>query len=46
MKALIIYHSKTGHTKAAADDIARGLEEKGVEVTVEEAAKADPSKAG
>ena len=46
MKALIIYHSKTGHTKAAADDIARGLKEKAVEVTVEEAVKADPAKAG
>lgn len=46
MKALIIYHSKTGHTRAAADDIARGLKEKGVEVTVEEAAKSDPAKAG
>jgi NAD(P)H dehydrogenase (quinone) len=45
MKALIIYHSKTGHTKAAADDIARGLDEKGVEVTIEEAAKADPASA-
>jgi len=45
MKALIIYHSKTGHTRAAADDIARGLDEKGVEVTIEEAAKADPAKA-
>ena len=46
MNALIIYHSKTGHTKAAADDIARGLKEKGVEVTVEKAVKADPAKAG
>ena len=46
MKALIIYHSKTGHTKAAADDIARGLKEKGVEVTIEEAGRADPAKAG
>ncbi len=46
MKALIIYHSKTGHTKAAAEDIARGLKEKGVEVTIDAAAEADPSKAG
>ena len=46
MKALIIYHSKTGHTKAAADNISRGLAEKGVDVTIEEAAKSDPAKAG
>ncbi|MBN2169616.1 MAG: flavodoxin domain-containing protein [Actinobacteria bacterium] len=46
MKALIVYHTKTGHTKAAADDIARGLGEKGVEVTVEDAANADPAKVG
>jgi flavodoxin len=45
LRALIIYHSKTGHTRAAADDIARGLKEKGVEVTIEEAAKADPASA-
>jgi flavodoxin len=43
LKALIIYHSKTGHTRAAADDIARGLKEKGVEVTIQEAAKAAPT---
>ena len=45
MKALIIYHSKTGHTKAAADDIAKGLKENGVDVTISEAAKADAGKA-
>lgn len=30
MKALIVYHTKTGHTAQAARDIARGLEEGGV----------------
>jgi len=45
LKALIIYHSKTGHTRAAADDIARGLKEKGVDVTIEEAVKSDPAAA-
>jgi NAD(P)H dehydrogenase (quinone) len=37
MKALIIYHSKTGHTLKAANDIARGLEEAGIDVTVKPA---------
>lgn len=46
MKALIIYYTKTGHTKAAAEDVARGLEEKGVDVTIEEAVKADSAKVG
>jgi flavodoxin len=31
MKALIVYHSKTGHTRQAAEDIARGLKSGGVE---------------
>jgi len=35
MKALIVYFSKTGHTKQAALDIARGLESGGVECDVE-----------
>jgi menaquinone-dependent protoporphyrinogen IX oxidase len=34
MKAIIVYHSKTGHTREAAEDIARGLAEKGVDCTV------------
>jgi flavodoxin len=34
MKALIVYHSKTGHTRHAADDIARGLKSEGVETDV------------
>jgi len=31
MTALIIYHTKTGHTRRAAEDIAEGLREAGVE---------------
>ena len=31
MKALLIYHTKTGHTRRAADDIAAGLLDEGVE---------------
>jgi len=38
MKALIVYHTKTGHTKDAADAIARGLKEKGVDPTIKTAA--------
>ena len=38
MKALIVYHTKTGHTKGAADAIARGLKEKGVDPTIKTAA--------
>ena len=34
MKALIVYHTKTGHTKRAAEDIARGLAEEGVDSTI------------
>ena len=40
MKALIVYFSKTGHTKQAALDIARGLESCGVECAVEAAENA------
>ncbi len=40
MKALIVYHSKTGHTRQAAEDIAKGLESTGVECVVRDAAQA------
>lgn len=43
MKALIIYYSKTGHTEQAALDIARGLESRDVECTVEAADNAGAS---
>jgi flavodoxin len=39
MKALIVYHSKTGHTRQAAEDIARGLEATGVECVIRDAAQ-------
>lgn len=34
MKALIAYHTKTGHTLKAAEDIASGLKKYGVECTI------------
>lgn len=37
MKALIAYYSRTGHTLESANDIARGLEGAGVEVTTRQA---------
>ncbi len=40
MKALIVFHSKTGHTSQAAEDIARGLESEGVEVDIRRGAQA------
>ena len=39
MKALIVYHSKTGHTKQAAEDIAKGLETEGVDCVIRDVAK-------
>ncbi len=32
--ALITYHTKTGHTKQAAEDLARGLQSKGVKTII------------
>lgn len=40
MKALIVYHTKTGHTREAAGDIARGLSDSGVECVVKPASEA------
>ncbi|MBU4194059.1 MAG: flavodoxin domain-containing protein [Actinobacteria bacterium] len=40
MKALIVYHTKTGHTEQAALDVARGLESCGVECAACAAANA------
>ena len=42
MKALIVYCSRTGHTEQAAQDIARGLASRGVEVDLRKAKEADP----
>ena len=41
MKALIVYHSRTGHTAQAAGDIARGLQSGGAEVSVLETGELD-----
>jgi flavodoxin len=43
MKALIVYHSKTGHTLKASEDIAKGLEESGVKVTIKPAKEVKPA---
>jgi flavodoxin len=42
LKALIAYHTKTGHTLDAANDIAKGLREKGVEATIKKATDVRP----
>lgn len=39
MKALVVYHTRTGHTEQAALDIARGLEAEGVQYHLESAAE-------
>jgi flavodoxin len=39
MKALIIYHTNTGHTRRAAEDIADGLKDEGLEVSVKAASE-------
>jgi len=41
VKALIVYYSKTGHTKQAAEDIGRGMEGEGVECVIKGAAECD-----
>lgn len=38
MRALILYHTKTGHTRRAGEDIAEGLRAEGVEVRLLQAA--------
>lgn len=37
MKALVIYHTKTGHTLKAAEDIARGISKSGIECVIKAA---------
>ena len=37
MKALIIYHTNTGHTRRAAEDIAEGLKGEGLDVSIQAA---------
>ena len=42
-QALVVYHTKTGHTASAAEAIARGLESRKVETTVKSVSEVDPS---
>ena len=37
MRALIVYYTKTGHTKRAAQDISEGLQSEGLDVSVQAA---------
>ena len=41
-KALVLYHTKTGHTADAADAVARGLESRRVKTTVKRISEAKP----
>lgn len=41
-RALVVYHSKTGHTEEAARAVARGLESAKVEATVKRVSEVDP----
>ena len=39
MKALIVYHTKTGHTGRAAEDISEGLRSEGLDVSIQAASE-------
>jgi len=39
MRALIVYYTKTGHTRRAAEDIAEGLRNEGLDVTIQAVAE-------
>jgi flavorubredoxin len=41
-KALVIYHTKTGHTESAAEAVARGLESRKIQARVKRVADVDP----
>lgn len=41
-RALVVYHSKTGHTAEAAEAVARGLEERRLQVTVKHVSEVSP----
>jgi flavorubredoxin len=43
-QALVLYHTKTGHTADAAEAVARGLESRKVKTTVKRISDVDPSK--
>lgn len=42
-RALVLYHTKTGHTASAAEAVARGLESRKVETTIRGVSEIDPS---
>lgn len=42
-KALVVYHTKTGHTAEAAEAVARGLESRRVAATVKRVSEVDPA---
>ncbi len=42
-RALVLYHTKTGHTASAAEAVARGLESRKVETTIRSVSEIDPS---
>ncbi len=42
-EALVIYHTKTGHTASAAEAVARGLESRRVRTTIKSVSEVDPS---
>lgn len=41
-QALVVYHSKTGHTAGAAEAVARGLESRKVKATVKRVSEVSP----
>ena len=42
-QALVVYHTKTGHSASAADAVARGLESRKVTTTVKHVSEVDPA---
>lgn len=42
-KALVIYHSKTGHTASAAEAVARGLESGKVQTSIKRVSEVNPA---
>ncbi len=42
-RALVIYHTKTGHTESAAEAVARGLESRKVQTSIKSIAEVDPA---
>ncbi|RJP32104.1 MAG: hypothetical protein C4536_06750 [Actinobacteria bacterium] len=42
-QALVVYHTKTGHTAGAAEAVARGLESRKVKATIKRVTEVDPT---